>query len=185
MMFFLDLHKREKMTLQANSTRTPTGCASSSESIHPTSMIAGSWWVWSCSLDLPSAKYGWLSAKLIFRNRLSFIPFECIFKKKHSQGAWGCQLWPHGCHWPGGQIEMSIFWCASATQQSAMVSNFGFTLSDFLFVIVALWLYIFFFRSSAELGRSQVCLWRWQKQELMISNFTLFFCFKTQIPRYR
>ena len=80
---------------------------------------------------------------------------------------------------------MSIFWCASATQQSAMVSNFGFTLSDFLFVIVALWLYIFFFRSSAELGRSQVCLWRWQKQEIMISNFTLFFCLKTQIPRYR
>ena len=78
---------------------------------------------------------------------------------------------------------MSIFWCASATQQSAMVSNFGFTLSDFLFVIVALWLYIFFFRSSAELGRSQVCLWRWQKQEIMISNFTLFFCLKT--PRYR
>ena len=42
MIFFLDFHKREKMTLQANSTRMPTGCASSSESIHPTSMIAGS-----------------------------------------------------------------------------------------------------------------------------------------------
>ena len=41
MMFFLDFHKREKMTLQGNSTQTPTGCASSSESIHPTSMIAG------------------------------------------------------------------------------------------------------------------------------------------------
>ena len=134
-------------------------------------MTAGSWWSW--RLWSQEQLFQYCESKLIICIAVFSSNWVPIFFQK-SQGACRCQLWPHGCHWPGGQIEMSIFPCASATQQSAMVSNFGFTLSDFLFVIVALWLYIFFFRSSAELGRSQVCLWRWQKQEIMISNFNLF-----------
>ena len=132
------------MTLQVNSTRTPTGCASSSESIHPTSMIAGSWWVWSCSLDLPSAKYGWLSAKLIFRKRLSFIPFECIFKKKTLTGCLRMPTmtsWLPLTRWTNWNVNILMRKCHST-------KCYGFKLW-FYFVRISFWncclmaLYIF------------------------------------------